>query len=68
MLLASFLARWDASQISATDGLAETLLESDIPSWRSDDGAVRIAGVLAAHGVDLLAVFSPLQKIHPLEA
>ncbi|KAA1475254.1 FMN-linked oxidoreductase [Dentipellis sp. KUC8613] len=56
-------------RVSATDWLEETL--PNTPSWRSED-TVRLAGLLAAHGVDLIDVStggtSPLQKIHPLEA
>ncbi len=55
--------------VSATDWLEEAL--PDTPSWRSED-TVRLADLLAAHGVDLLDVStggtSPLQKIHPLDA
>lgn len=51
-------------RISATDWLDESL--PDEPSWRSED-TVRLAGILADHGVDLLDVSTgglhPLQKI-----
>ncbi|KAH9947611.1 hypothetical protein B0H21DRAFT_323921 [Amylocystis lapponica] len=51
-------------RISATDWLEEALPNE--PSWRSED-TVRLAGILAAHGVDLLDVSSgglhPAQKI-----
>ncbi len=50
--------------ISATDWLEETLPNE--PSWRSED-TVRLAGILAEHGVDLLDVSTggihPAQKI-----
>jgi 2,4-dienoyl-CoA reductase-like NADH-dependent reductase (Old Yellow Enzyme family) len=41
------------NRISATDWLEE--VAPDEPSWRTED-AVRIARILAAHGVDLLDV------------
>ncbi|KAI0323480.1 FMN-linked oxidoreductase, partial [Cubamyces sp. BRFM 1775] len=51
-------------RISATDWLEESLPNE--PSWRSED-TVRLAGILAEHGVDLLDVSSgglhPQQKI-----
>ncbi|KAI0366918.1 FMN-linked oxidoreductase [Pilatotrama ljubarskyi] len=51
-------------RISATDWLEESLPNE--PSWRSED-TVRLAGILADHGVDLLDVSSgglhPQQKI-----
>ncbi|KAI0770470.1 FMN-linked oxidoreductase [Fomes fomentarius] len=51
-------------RISATDWLEETLPNE--PSWRSED-TVRLAGILAEHGVDLLDVSTggihPAQKI-----
>ena len=50
------------SSVSATDWLED----SDEDSWRSED-TVRLAGILADHGVDLLDVSTgglhPLQKI-----
>ena len=53
-----------ACSISATDWLEASL--PDEPSWRSED-TVRFAGVLAAHGVDLLDLSSggnhPAQRI-----
>ncbi|OBZ71413.1 putative NADPH dehydrogenase C23G7.10c [Grifola frondosa] len=42
-------------RVSATDWLEESL--ADEPSWRVDD-TVRLAGALAAHGVDLIDVSS----------
>ncbi|KAI0775531.1 hypothetical protein BD413DRAFT_602773 [Trametes elegans] len=51
-------------RISATDWLEESLPSE--PSWRSED-TVRLAGILAEHGVDLLDVSTgglhPQQKI-----
>ncbi|KAI0688871.1 FMN-linked oxidoreductase [Earliella scabrosa] len=51
-------------RISATDWLEESM--HDEPSWRSED-TVRLAGILAQHGVDLLDVSTggihPAQKI-----
>ncbi|TBU27047.1 FMN-linked oxidoreductase [Dichomitus squalens] len=51
-------------RISATDWLEESLPNE--PSWRSED-TVRLAGILAEHGVDLLDVSTgglhPSQKI-----
>ncbi|KAI1793241.1 FMN-linked oxidoreductase [Ganoderma leucocontextum] len=51
-------------RISATDWLEESL--PDEPSWRSED-TVRLAGILADHGVDLIDVSTggvhPLQKV-----
>jgi 2,4-dienoyl-CoA reductase-like NADH-dependent reductase (Old Yellow Enzyme family) len=51
-------------RISASDWLEKSL--PDEPSWRSED-TVRLAPILAAHGVDLLDISSggnhPLQKI-----
>ncbi|KAA1475075.1 FMN-linked oxidoreductase [Dentipellis sp. KUC8613] len=56
-------------RVSATDWLEEAL--PNTPSWRSED-TVRLAGLLAAHGVDLLDASSggtsPLQNIPSLEA
>ncbi len=50
--------------ISATDWLEESLPNE--PSWRSED-TVRLAGILAEHGVDLIDVSTggvhPAQKI-----
>ena len=52
------------TSVSATDWLEESL--PDEPSWRSED-TVRLAELLAAHGVDLLDVStsgnSPHQRI-----
>ncbi|KAA1475227.1 FMN-linked oxidoreductase [Dentipellis sp. KUC8613] len=56
-------------RVSATDWLEQTM--PDEPSWRLED-TVRLTGLLAAHGVDLLDVSSggsdPAQKIGPQDA
>lgn len=54
------ITNMDADRVSASDWLEESL--PDEPSWRSED-TVKLAGILADHGVDVLDVSSA--GVHP---